>query len=194
MKDVITVDNDIIKCKCHSERWFSLLLQTHVYVQIFHTLLDLPCLTAALEVMDKAKRVEPASVSHGASVEPTSSVEAFHTPRFKPLFNFISRPEAGQGDTINRYCLQSLLWNPHFFMACCNANKWNKDSRCVVVLIVLFLCFCQVHPEQGDIRRIEHIHEYMLLCSVFGYSGGDMPTSGVRYCQNMQSIVAYMMK
>lgn len=87
-------------------------MQTCAFVQIFHTLLDLPCLTAALEVMDKAKKVEPPGTSHGASVEPTNSVEAFHMPRFKPLFNFICRTQGGQGDTINRYHLNScrVLW------------------------------------------------------------------------------------
>ncbi|KAK7113111.1 hypothetical protein V1264_012460 [Littorina saxatilis] len=71
-------------------------------LEVFHTLLDLPCMTAALEVMDKARKQEPANNNQGIGMEPTSSLEAFHMPRFKPLFHFVCRTEGGQGDTINR--------------------------------------------------------------------------------------------
>lgn len=76
---------------------------SHVcFTQVFHTLLDLPCVTAALEVMEKAKKSE-APITQGANVEPVSSIEAFHTPaRYRPLFSFITRNESGQGDTINK--------------------------------------------------------------------------------------------
>ncbi|PVD38123.1 hypothetical protein C0Q70_00734 [Pomacea canaliculata] len=71
-------------------------------LEVFHTLLDLPCVTAALEVMEKAKKSE-APITQGANVEPVSSIEAFHTPaRYRPLFSFITRNESGQGDTINK--------------------------------------------------------------------------------------------
>ncbi|XP_076452944.1 AP-5 complex subunit zeta-1-like [Babylonia areolata] len=71
-------------------------------LEVLHTLLDLPCMTAALEVMERAKKVEPFSVNQGTGMEPANCVDAFHTPRFKPLFNFVCRTHAGQGDTINR--------------------------------------------------------------------------------------------
>ncbi|KAL8593193.1 hypothetical protein ACOMHN_009848 [Nucella lapillus] len=71
-------------------------------LEVFHTLLDLPCMTAALDVMERAKKVEPPALTAGSGVDPANCIEAFHTPRFKPLFNFICRTHAGQGDTINR--------------------------------------------------------------------------------------------
>ncbi|RUS79594.1 hypothetical protein EGW08_012642 [Elysia chlorotica] len=69
-------------------------------VEIFHLLLDLPCITASLEVMDKANKIETSTQSLDS--EPVNSVEAFHNARYKPLFLYITRSKGGQGDTIDR--------------------------------------------------------------------------------------------
>nr|KAG5714811.1 hypothetical protein BaRGS_000299 [Batillaria attramentaria] len=51
-------------------------------LEIFHTLLDLPCLTAALEVSEKSKKPDTGATNgQNTNVEPASSAEAFHTPR-----------------------------------------------------------------------------------------------------------------
>ncbi|XP_059152850.1 AP-5 complex subunit zeta-1-like [Physella acuta] len=77
-------------------------------IEIFHLLLDLPCMTAALEVMEKVKKLEPSTTP--IDVEPSNSVDAFNSPRFRPLFNYITRSESGQGDTIDRLSsLHSVL-------------------------------------------------------------------------------------
>ncbi|GFN78365.1 Ap-5 complex subunit zeta-1-like, partial [Plakobranchus ocellatus] len=70
-------------------------------VEIFHLLLDLPCTTASLEVMEKAKKVE--SPAQNLEAEPSNSLEAFNNVRYKPLFLYITRSKGGQGDTIDRY-------------------------------------------------------------------------------------------
>ncbi|GFS11161.1 adaptor-related protein complex 5, zeta 1 subunit [Elysia marginata] len=69
-------------------------------VEIFHLLLDLPCVTASLEVMEKAKKVEVSTQS--ADSEPANAIEAFHNVRYKPLFLYMTRSKGGQGDTIDR--------------------------------------------------------------------------------------------
>ena len=70
-----------------------------MYFQIFHTLLDLPCLTATLElsrVSLPSDQVPPYGGGEG------NSLEAFRNPVNKPFFNFILRNEGGRGDTIDR--------------------------------------------------------------------------------------------
>ncbi|KAK3767544.1 hypothetical protein RRG08_003976 [Elysia crispata] len=69
-------------------------------IEIFHLLLDLPCITASLEVMEKAKKMEASTQS--VDSQPANSVEAFHNVRYKPLFLYITRSKGGQGDTIDR--------------------------------------------------------------------------------------------
>ncbi|XP_078356065.1 AP-5 complex subunit zeta-1-like [Oculina patagonica] len=74
---------------------------------MFHTLLDLPCLAAALCTSWATK----ARASNGDKmVFVQSSVDYFLDPEYKPLFSYIMRLEAGQGDTIDKLAtLHSLL-------------------------------------------------------------------------------------
>ena len=75
-------------------------------LEVFHTLIDLPCMTAALEVMEKYKNVDLSTVTGVISdLDPTTSAEAFKNAMFRPMFNFFTRAEGGHGDTINRYCI-----------------------------------------------------------------------------------------
>ena len=72
-------------------------------LEIFHTLVDLPCTTAALEVMERYKNVDLATLpSVVVDSSPSSSAEAFRSAMFRPMFNFFTRAEGGHGDTINR--------------------------------------------------------------------------------------------
>ena len=74
-------------------------------LEVFHTLIDLPCMTAALEVMEKYKNVDLSTVTGVISdLDPTTSADAFKNAMFRPMFNFFTRAEGGHGDTINRYC------------------------------------------------------------------------------------------
>jgi len=76
-------------------------------VEMFHTLLDLPCLAAAL-CTSWATKARAGSSDKMVFVQ--SSVDYFLDPEYKPLFSYIMRLEAGQGDTINKLkTLHSLL-------------------------------------------------------------------------------------
>ncbi|XP_014770406.1 AP-5 complex subunit zeta-1 [Octopus bimaculoides] len=65
-------------------------------LEVFHRLLELPCLTALLEASEKLKKGDV------NSIEPDSSVQALQKSAYNPLFNFIMSPDSGHGDTINR--------------------------------------------------------------------------------------------
>ena len=72
-------------------------------LEVFHTLIDLPCMTAALEVLEKYKNVDLSTLTALTSdLEPATSAEAFRNAMYRPMFNFFTRAEGGHGDTINR--------------------------------------------------------------------------------------------
>ena len=73
-------------------------------LEVFHSLLDLPCMTAALHVADKMKNVDFTDMAAmNTSQEPASSTEAFKNAGYRAMFNFFTRAEGGHGDTINRF-------------------------------------------------------------------------------------------
>ncbi|RMX54680.1 hypothetical protein pdam_00009343 [Pocillopora damicornis] len=90
------------------------MLNENTAVEMFHTLLDLPCLSAALCTSWATKA---RANSGDKMVFSQSSVDYFLEPEYKPLFSFIMRLEAGQGDTIDRlstlhHLLQDRLEQP----------------------------------------------------------------------------------
>ncbi|XP_070580171.1 AP-5 complex subunit zeta-1-like isoform X1 [Ptychodera flava] len=79
------------------------MLSANTAAEMLHTLLDLPCMTAALEVAQKASRFDTTTMSGSdLLVVPGGSLEAYLMPTNKPLFKFVTRQEAGHGDTIDR--------------------------------------------------------------------------------------------
>ncbi|CAE1300155.1 AP5Z1 [Acanthosepion pharaonis] len=64
-------------------------------LEVFHRLLELPCLTACLEASDKLKRGD---INDMESV----SFQALQNEAYKPLFNYILSSDCGHGDTINK--------------------------------------------------------------------------------------------
>ncbi|XP_064653318.1 AP-5 complex subunit zeta-1-like [Lineus longissimus] len=58
-------------------------------IEVLHTLLDLPCLSAALEIGLKTCNIPKV-------------MESYQNPKYKPWFNFILRNEGGHGDTVDR--------------------------------------------------------------------------------------------
>ena len=82
-----------------------------LYIQVIHLLLDLPCITASLQMCRQAERSRaatvdssPASASSPAQEAAASrkDLAAFTSTENRPLFKFILRVEAGFGDTINK--------------------------------------------------------------------------------------------
>ena len=66
---------------------------------MFHILLDLPCVTVCLDVIEKCHREDVGTVSE---TEPKHSIEAYQHPFYRPMFLFFTRGEGGKGATINR--------------------------------------------------------------------------------------------
>lgn len=82
------------------------MLNQDTIVEMLHTLLDLPCLAAALCTSSSVKANSGDKMTFGQQ----SSVESFLAPEYRPLYSFILRPEAGHGDTIDKLVtLHSLL-------------------------------------------------------------------------------------
>ncbi|XP_048576058.1 AP-5 complex subunit zeta-1 isoform X2 [Nematostella vectensis] len=67
-------------------------------VEVFHSLLDLPCLSAAMCTSWNAR----AKSSSDVPSTKLTSADSFLDSKYKPLFSFILRPEAGHGDTISK--------------------------------------------------------------------------------------------
>ncbi|XP_046569666.1 AP-5 complex subunit zeta-1-like [Haliotis rubra] len=78
------------------------LMSPATAMEVFHTVLDLPCVTAALEVIEKAKKIEHLGQGSTGDAEPSNSVEAFQHPFYRPLFSFVTRYDGGHGDTIDK--------------------------------------------------------------------------------------------
>ncbi|XP_042196896.1 AP-5 complex subunit zeta-1 isoform X2 [Callorhinchus milii] len=77
------------------------LIDYDTAIEMLHSLLDLPCLTVALD----AQLRSVSSVSEkgtDTSRKPTNCTEALRHPHYRSMFMYILRPEAGTGDTIDR--------------------------------------------------------------------------------------------
>ncbi|XP_078274538.1 AP-5 complex subunit zeta-1 isoform X2 [Rhinoraja longicauda] len=79
------------------------LVHPDTAIEILHSLLDLPCVTASLEVQLRALC---SSVTEKLMVDQSrkvwSSTEAFLHPYYRSMFLYILRVESGTGDTIDR--------------------------------------------------------------------------------------------
>jgi AP-5 complex subunit zeta-1 len=71
-------------------------------LEVFHALIDLPCMTVSLDIMEKTKHMDFTTVAAVTEQEPTRAMDAFKNAMFRPMFNFFTRAEGGHGDTINR--------------------------------------------------------------------------------------------
>ncbi|XP_046855741.1 AP-5 complex subunit zeta-1-like [Xenia sp. Carnegie-2017] len=78
-----------------------MMINENNYVEIFHLLLDLPCLSAALMTVQQSKRCS-AKTNSESIVVLRKSVKAYNNSKFRGLFSFILRRESGIADTINR--------------------------------------------------------------------------------------------
>uniref|UniRef100_A0A7N6BI41 Adaptor related protein complex 5 subunit zeta 1 n=1 Tax=Anabas testudineus TaxID=64144 RepID=A0A7N6BI41_ANATE len=106
------------------------LVTTGTAVELLHTLLDLPCLSATL-VLQHRSTCLPISDTGGRSLV---SLDAFRNPSFRGLFLFLLRGEAG--DTIDR--LSTL----HEQLA--EAASWPRVVQCAQTVPRL-KCSLQIH-------------------------------------------------
>uniref|UniRef100_A0A667YJ67 Adaptor related protein complex 5 subunit zeta 1 n=1 Tax=Myripristis murdjan TaxID=586833 RepID=A0A667YJ67_9TELE len=94
-------------------------------VELLHSLLDLPCLSATL-VLQLRSTYFPIAEPGGRGL---LSLEAFRSPTYRGLFLFLLRGEAGSGDTIDR--LSTL----HQLLA--EASDWPRVIQCAQTVPVL---------------------------------------------------------
>ncbi|NXH89614.1 AP5Z1 protein, partial [Edolisoma coerulescens] len=94
------------------------LLDAGTAIEIFHLLLDLPCLTAALDIQLRAAAL-PASEKAGSDPagKPASCLEAFRHPLYKSLFQYLLRTKSAPEDAPEslvplRQLLGSLAGSP----------------------------------------------------------------------------------
>ncbi|KAL2298919.1 hypothetical protein Nmel_014529 [Mimus melanotis] len=94
------------------------LLDAGTTIEIFHLLLDLPCLTAALDIQLRAAAL-PASEKAGADPagKPATCLEAFRHPLYKSMFQYLLRTKSAPQDAPEslvplRQLLGSLAGSP----------------------------------------------------------------------------------
>ncbi|NXQ69056.1 AP5Z1 protein, partial [Quiscalus mexicanus] len=119
------------------------LLDPGTTIEIFHLLLDLPCLTAALDIQLRAAAL-PASEKAGADPagKPATCLEAFHHPLYKSVFQYLLRTTSAPEDAPDslvalRQLLGSLAGSP-------------RVVQCAETVPVLLELFFRVVAEFAD--------------------------------------------
>ncbi|XP_027512388.1 AP-5 complex subunit zeta-1 isoform X3 [Corapipo altera] len=113
-------------------------------IEIFHLLLDLPCLTAALDIQLRAAALPATSekATSDPAVKPTTCLEAFRHPLYKSTFQHLLRTKSAPEDTPEsliplRQLLGSLAGNP-------------RVVQCAETVPVLLELFFRVVAESAD--------------------------------------------
>uniref|UniRef100_A0A8C8DQY0 Adaptor related protein complex 5 subunit zeta 1 n=1 Tax=Oryzias sinensis TaxID=183150 RepID=A0A8C8DQY0_9TELE len=119
-------------------------------VELLHTLLDLPCLSATL-VLQLRSTTLPISDPGSRSL---LSLNAFRNPTFRGLFLFVLRTEAGSGDTIERL---SVL---HDLLA--EATEWPRVVQCAQTAPVLLHIYFNTVVTVADEKLLAHLILVML--------------------------------
>ncbi|KAM4716735.1 AP-5 complex subunit zeta-1 isoform 2-T2 [Anableps anableps] len=119
-------------------------------VEMFHTLLDLPCLSATLVLQLRSMSL-PISESSSRGL---LSLDAFRNPAFRGLFLFLLRVETGSGHTIDR--LSTL----HDLLA--EAADWPRVVRCAQIVPVLLHIYFNTVVTVADEKLLAHLILVML--------------------------------
>ncbi|XP_037648471.1 AP-5 complex subunit zeta-1 isoform X3 [Sebastes umbrosus] len=119
-------------------------------VELLHTLLDLPCLSATLVLQVRSTSL-PISEPGGRGL---LSLDAFRSQSFRGLFLFLLRGEAGSGDTIDR--LSTL----HELLA--ETADWPRVVQCAQTVPVLLHIFFNTVITVADEKLLAHLILVML--------------------------------
>ncbi|KAM9843733.1 AP-5 complex subunit zeta-1 [Aulostomus maculatus] len=121
------------------------LVTTGTAVELLHTLLDLPCLSATLVLQLRSMSL-PISESGGRSLP---SLDAFRSPSFRGLFLFLLREESGSGETIERLStLHELLTE---------AADWPRVVQCAQTVPVLLHIFFNTVIKVADKKLLAQL-------------------------------------
>ncbi|NWS17128.1 AP5Z1 protein, partial [Pachyramphus minor] len=119
------------------------LLDAGTAIEIFHLLLDLPCLTAALDIQLRAAALPTSEkATSDPAVKPATCLEAFRHPLYKSTFQHLLRTQSAPQDTPEsliplRQLLGSLAGNP-------------RVVQCAETVPVLLELFFRVVAEFAD--------------------------------------------
>lgn len=119
------------------------LIVRETAIEMLHSLLDLPCMTAALDIQLRSQSIpfnEKAPIDH--SIKPSSSLDAFRHPYYRSMFLYILRGESGAGDTIDRL---NLLHEILFDMV-----NHSRIVQCAQTVPIMLHVFFSVISEFAD--------------------------------------------
>ncbi|XP_024127745.1 AP-5 complex subunit zeta-1 isoform X1 [Oryzias melastigma] len=119
-------------------------------VELLHTLLDLPCLSATLVLQLRSTSLPISDPGSRGLL----SLDAFRNPAFRGLFLFLLRTEAGSGDTIER--LSTL----HDLLA--EAAEWPRVVHCAQTVPVLLHVYFNTVITVADEKLLAHLILVML--------------------------------
>ncbi|XP_018588185.2 AP-5 complex subunit zeta-1 isoform X2 [Scleropages formosus] len=161
------------------------LLAPETAIELLHSLLDLPCLAAALDIQLRAAfypSSDRALWDQGGRT--TSSLEAFRQPYYRGMFLYILRLEAGTGDTIDRLsmlhevladmvesprvvrCAQTVPVLLHvFFHAAVQFADRKLINQLVLVLLERSGLLLSVKNYKMEVQRVFSFH-LLLLCKL----------------------------
>ncbi|XP_026111164.1 AP-5 complex subunit zeta-1-like isoform X2 [Carassius auratus] len=127
------------------------LIAPDTAIELLHTILDLPCLAAALDLQQRSACYQapdrPAWDQQGAKV--AACLDAFRQPSCRGLFLYILRPEAGTGDTIDR--LKML----HEILA--DMAESPRVVRCAQVVPVLLHVYFNTVTQRADEKMLNQL-------------------------------------
>ncbi|KAK2916580.1 hypothetical protein QQF64_025122 [Cirrhinus molitorella] len=127
------------------------LIAPDTAIELLHTILDLPCLAAALDLQQRSACYQASDRTmwdqQGAKV--AACLEAFRQPSYRGLFLYILRPEAGTGDTIDR--LKML----HEILA--DMAESPRVVRCAQVVPVLLHVYFNTITQKADEKMMNQL-------------------------------------
>ncbi|XP_064171542.1 AP-5 complex subunit zeta-1 isoform X1 [Anguilla rostrata] len=161
------------------------LLCPETAIEVLHTLLDLPCLAAALDLqLRSASLLAPDRTLWDQGPKVASSLEAFRQPFYRGMFLYILRPEAGTGDTIDRLgvlhevladmadspravqCAQTVPVLLHLFF---NTVVQFADKKLINQLVLILLersgLLFNVRNYKAEVQRVFSSH-LLVLCKL----------------------------
>ncbi|MFT7798047.1 AP-5 complex subunit zeta-1 isoform X1, partial [Arapaima gigas] len=161
------------------------LLAPETAIELLHSLLDLPCLAAALDIQLRAA-IHPSSdrAVWDQGGRSSSSMEAFRQPYYRGMFLYVLRPEAGTGDTIDRLStlhkvladmvesprvLQCAQTVPVLLHLLFNTVVQFADKKLVNQLVLVLLerssLLLSVKDYQPEVQRVFSFH-LLVLCKL----------------------------
>ncbi|XP_028646911.1 AP-5 complex subunit zeta-1 [Erpetoichthys calabaricus] len=126
------------------------LITTDKAVEILHTLLDLPCLTAVLDIQLRSNSLQASErIPLDQNSKVSSSMDAFRHPYYRGMFLYMLRSEAGTGDTIDRL---NVLHEVLMDMA-----EYPRIVQCAQIVPILLHVFFNVIAQSTDKMLINQL-------------------------------------